>query len=513
MRLEILFERYAWIDQELARVQLRDECFSEAVFENELLLQCKKSAPNGAAFVFLSRLKTETSIFRRNTRNSIFIMLARAVTLEFDKMSLLMPCLSIASPKWCDRESSVGMTKFALLGATRRLAISATLILAASGCSSQTNPVDVLGLDLSVNSQALVIRETIDPTIEAFLSSMVEEERFSGVALVKRGDQIIHARAYGRADDLRPNSLDMAFHAGSITKQFTAAAILQLVEREVLSLSTSINKYLPKNYRSEIWESVEVKHLLSHTSGIPDYGLKRDYYAVVDGWPDASTLDGMVREAMETELEFTPGTAFSYANIGYTLLGLIIREVTDQAYEDYVESQILAPMGMVNSKLHRLNHAASPNESQGHRWNETEQRHTKDLEVTLPVTPADGGLITTLSDFHRWIEIYQSTDSHVLSQKSVRLMTQPAIPEGSYDWAEESLRGDATYGFGLTLSGDLIMHEGSIVGYRSKFIYSRNDDLLIVVFTNNTTNSPHRIARGLFELNEENTALQSSTFE
>ncbi len=388
--------------------------------------------------------------------------------------------------------------KLGLISSSRRQAIFAILVSTTWGCASQINTDNGLGLA----SQQSAVSEIIDPNTEEFLSRMVEKEKFSGVALVKRGDLIVHARAYGMANEIELNSLDMAFHVGSITKQFTAASVMKLVESGKLSLSASINTYLPVNYRSQKWESVEVKHLLSHTSGIPDYGLERDYYAVIDGWPDEATMDGMVLEATEAELEFSPGTDFNYSNIGYTLLGLIISEVTGQAYEDFVETQILAPMGMENSKLHRLDHVAAPNEPQGNRWNETENRHSKDLVVTLPVTPADGGLITTLSDFLEWMEVYRSSGSEVVSRETIGLMTQPAIPNGSYDWPEESIRGDATYGFGVTLSGDLIMHAGFIVGYRSYFIYSQNDDLLILLFTNNTTNSPGRMAQGLFEIHD-----------
>lgn len=342
----------------------------------------------------------------------------------------------------------------------------------------------------------------LDSRTEVFLSKMVEEEKFSGVALVKRGDEIVHARAYGMANDTLPNTLDMAFHVASITKQFTAAATMQLVEEGAIDLNENINLYLPKHYRSSHWGAVNVRHLLSHSSGIPDYALERDYYNVVDGWPDAATMDGMVQEAMSKPVEFEPGSDYEYSNIGYTLLGIMIENISGLAYADYVESKILRPAGMTKSRIHQLDHVPSPDEPRGNRWNDTEQRHTKDLVVTLPVTPPDGGLITTLNDFTRWIEVYRSPAPAWIAASSIDLMTRPAIPAGSYDWPEEGIRGEASYGFGLALSGDLLMHEGGIVGFTSYFIHSRNDDLLFVVFANNMTSAPRRIAEGMFELHE-----------
>lgn len=346
-------------------------------------------------------------------------------------------------------------------------------------------------------------REVTHQASEDFLTEMIEVERFTGVALVMRGNDIVHARAYGNATPEMANQLTTVFHVASVTKQFTAAAIMQLVEQGALDLDGPINDYLPEKYRSGIWTDVLIRHLLSHTSGIPDYAVTREYYDVTDGWAFAETVDGMIREAMQSELEFVPGAAFKYSNIGYTLLGEIIQEQTGLPYADYMQENLLDPLGMTASRVHVEGHVPVPHEASGFRWHEGEHRHTKDEVVILPVTSPDGGLVTTLDDFVKWIDVYRTMAHPRLSRASLERMLQPSIPDGSYDWRDKGLRGDLTYGFGLELSGDLISHAGWIVGFQSYFIYDRRADLLVVVFTNNITNDAVRIAVDLFKIHDQ----------
>ncbi len=128
------------------------------------------------------------------------------------------------------------------------------------------------------------LKETLDAGAESFLQDMVETEHFSGVVMVAQGGQILHRRAYNpRSDDYKIHA-GSRLHVGSLGKQFTAAAILQQVEAGTVQLEGGINDFLPMTHRAEIWEGINVEHLLAHTSGIPDYALTRDYYDVVDGW-------------------------------------------------------------------------------------------------------------------------------------------------------------------------------------------------------------------------------------
>lgn len=345
------------------------------------------------------------------------------------------------------------------------------------------------------------IQKVTDPDFEAFLQQMVAEERFSGVALVTRGGQTVHASGYGNATADARNTVDTVFHVASVTKQFTAAAIMQLVEKGLVDLGKSVNEYLPEQYQSPKWQPVSIHHLLSHSSGVPDYAVTRDYYDVVDGFCLGDTVDGMVREAMNKELEFIPGTRFTYSNIGFTLLGLVIEHQSSVPYGDYMAANVLGPMGMSSSRMHVIGHVPSAMEADGYRWSEELGAHAKDEVVTLPVTAPDGGLVTTLEDFVRWADIYMTGTSPILTSESMDSMTTPAVEIPATDSDFEDARGTPqSYGYGLFLGDGLISHSGYIVGFRSHFIIDPGKEILIAVFSNNTTNDPKRISAGLLQL-------------
>jgi D-alanyl-D-alanine carboxypeptidase len=128
------------------------------------------------------------------------------------------------------------------------------------------------------------------------------------LSLQRVNDEVIHAKGYGMANNTAKNNINTKLHVASITKQFTAAAIMQLVEQNKINLKESINEFLPSQYRSDKWEVVNIHHLLSHTSGIEDYAVTRDYYNVEKGFCLGNTVDGMIKEAMSKELEFSPGS-------------------------------------------------------------------------------------------------------------------------------------------------------------------------------------------------------------
>ena len=360
------------------------------------------------------------------------------------------------------------------------------VLLLLSGCSGDTTPDSDAALDPAIN-------EVVEPRIEAFLQKMVDEEHFTGVALVVKGGEVIHAKGYGIAAEDAPNNVHTAFHVASVTKQFTAAAIMQLVEAGILNLHDSINLFLPEQYSTPTWNDVHVHHLLIHSSGIPDYAVTRDYYDVVDGFCLGETVDGMIREAMGKDLEFAPGTKFSYSNIGFTLLGAIIEEQTNIPYDRYMKENILEPMGMRSSRIHIEGHVPTKNEAAGHRWDEDKQQHVKDDVVSLPVTAPDGGLVTTLSDFLQWMRLYSGGDQNILTQVSIDAMTTSQISmerDGSIDG----------YGYGVGVGERLIGHSGYIVGFRSSFDFDRQTATLIALFTNNTENDPGRISSGLLTI-------------
>jgi CubicO group peptidase (beta-lactamase class C family) len=342
-------------------------------------------------------------------------------------------------------------------------------------------------------TRATLVREVSDGRFEPFLEEMETTEHFTGVALILREGKIVHAKGYGAATGRRANGVDTRIHVGSITKQFTAAAIMQLVEKEVLKLDDPINLHLPRKYRSAKWGAVTVHHLLSHTSGITDYAVTRDYYHVVKGFCLGDTVDGMVKEAMGKDLEFEPGSKFSYTNLGYTLLGVVIENETNSSYDDYIKHNILDPMGMTSSRIHGVGHVPGEGEAEGFRWSEEQGRRVPDDVVFLPVTAPDGGLITTLGDFAKWARIFTGGEQTILSPDSIKLMSTPKIVIGNGGPLD-------SMGYGLYVGNRLVGHGGLIVGFSSQFVFDRETRSLIAVFSNDASANPQQVAFGLLTL-------------
>ena len=153
-------------------------------------------------------------------------------------------------------------------------------------------------------------------------------------------------------------------------------------------------------------------------------------------------------------------------------------------------------MGMHSSKIHFEGHIPAQDEAEGYRFCKEKNTHVPDDEISLPVTAPDGGLVTTLNDFVRWIDIYKNNNLKLLTQDSLKKMMTPAIKTG---W--EGPKGIfESYGYGLFLGDSAISHMGEIVGFKSFFVYDKKNDVLVVVFSNNTTNDPIRIAAGLLKV-------------
>jgi CubicO group peptidase (beta-lactamase class C family) len=346
----------------------------------------------------------------------------------------------------------------------------------------------------------IVNEEITHPEIESLINNMISEEHFTGVVLVAVNDEIIHAKGYGIAQDGIQNRINTKFHVASITKQFTAAAIMQLLEQKKINLEESINEYLPTQYRSDKWNNVTIHHLLTQTSGIEDYGLTRNYYEVEKGFCLGNTVDGMIKEAMAKELKFPSGSKFSYSNIGYTLLGQIIENTSGEPYDSYMKKHIFEPMGMHNSFIHNTsNYTVANDEAIGYRWDDELNKHVPDDIVSLPVTQPDGNLVTTVADFLKWSNVYVNNNQKAINEVSIKKMTFPYIENDFSFRANQSPK----YGYGLSLTDGVISHPGYIVGFRSHFIVDTNNDIRVFVFNNNVSNNPKNVSGGIYDILSE----------
>ena len=184
--------------------------------------------------------------------------------------------------------------------------------------------------------------------IDELMKKYYDYGQFNGAILVAEKGKVVYAKGLGLANMewSMPNQPDTKFRIGSITKQFTATLILQLVEEGKLKLDGKITDYLT-DYRKDTGDRVTIHHLLNHTSGIPSYTSRPDFRTAIMRNPYKIT--DFVKQLTSGDLEFEPGSKFSYNNSGYVLLGAIIEKVTGKSYETVLTERILKPLGMTNS--------------------------------------------------------------------------------------------------------------------------------------------------------------------
>src|SRR6266545_953799 len=196
--------------------------------------------------------------------------------------------------------------------------------------------------------QALVSAQDKARRIDELVSLYNKYDQFNGAALVAENGKVIYKKGFGLANMEWniPNEPDTKFRLGSITKQFTATLVLQLVEQGKLKLDGRVSDYL-EGYRKDTGAKITIHHLLSHTSGLPNYTALPGFSETISRTPYA--VEDFVKKYASGDLEFEPGTKFNYSNSGYFLLGAIIEKVTGKPYEQVLQENILDPVGMKNT--------------------------------------------------------------------------------------------------------------------------------------------------------------------
>src|SRR4026209_1556284 len=219
--------------------------------------------------------------------------------------------------------------KFVPTIAVRTFILTAVFVISAAGLAAQTAAQKAKNID----------------EVMALASKY---QTFNGAVLVAENGKVIYRKGLGLANMEWniPNTPETRFRLGSITKQFTATLILQLVEQGKIKLDGKLSDYLP-DYRKDVGEKVTIHQLLNHTSGIPSYTGLPGFFNEVSRNP--YKVDEFVKQYASKDLEFEPGSKFSYNNSGYLLLGAIIEKVTGKPYEQVLKEKIFEPLGMKNS--------------------------------------------------------------------------------------------------------------------------------------------------------------------
>jgi CubicO group peptidase (beta-lactamase class C family) len=228
---------------------------------------------------------------------------------------------------------------------------------------------------------------------EAYLAGLAEHGALTGSVLIARGGQVLLSRGYGLADEASQaaNTPETRFRIGSNTKQFTAAAILLLQEHGKLSVQDTVCKYIPDC--PEAWRPMTLHHLLTHTSGIPDYINSPGFPALI-GTP--ATPEELIARFRNWPLLFAPGTRWSYSNSGYTLLGYVIERVSGESYAQFLQDNIFGPLGMTNTSSDS-NTPQPPAHATGYL-----SAGVQPVYLDMSEFYAAGALASTVEDMLRW---------------------------------------------------------------------------------------------------------------
>ncbi|WP_303282129.1 serine hydrolase [Flavivirga amylovorans] len=319
--------------------------------------------------------------------------------------------------------------------------------------------------------------------IDKLITAYTEYGKFNGSVLVSDHGKVIYKKGFGMANmewDI-PNQTNTKHRLGSITKQFTAMLILQLAADGKLDLQAPITKYLP-DYPKETGDKITTHHLLTHTSGIPNYTAFPKFFQ--EESRNSYTPDEFVKKFADKALEFTPGEKFNYSNSGYFLLGVLVEKLSGKTYEQMLHDKIFTPLSMNESGYDNhgeiLKNRATGYEKRGGKF-----INSNYLDMSIPY--AAGSMYSTVEDLYKWDQaLYTNT---ILSKEYMDLYFKPYI----------SAFGNSHYAYGwgvgynkIGKSSDSIYtigHGGGINGFNTNISRAPSDKSLVVLL-NNTGRAP-----------------------
>jgi CubicO group peptidase (beta-lactamase class C family) len=317
--------------------------------------------------------------------------------------------------------------------------------------------------------------------VDDYVRAEMAKQHIPGLALlVSRGGQVLRAQGYGLANvELQvPVKPETIFQSGSVGKQFTAAEVMMLVEEGKIGLEDPLTKYFPD--APATWKQVTIRELLSHTAGFTDYpkdfDMRKDY-----------TEGDLIKIVGNIPLAFPPGTRWSYSNLGFLTLGIVIHKVTGEFYGDFLQQRIFRPLGMRATRI--ISEAdIVPNRSAGYRLVKGELKNQEWVSPTVN-TPADGSLYFSIADLARWDAALYT--EKLLKRSSLEQMWtvsklsngQPNSGHYGFGWFIESKKGHR-----------VVEHAGAWQGFETQISRYVDDRLTVVVLTNLAEAEPATVA-------------------
>lgn len=305
----------------------------------------------------------------------------------------------------------------------------------------------------------------IQAKVDDYIDPYVQMNQFSGSILIAKNGHILVSKGYGHSNYQFSieNTPQTKFRIGSLTKGFTAVAIMQLVENKKLSLDDNLGKFIPDYPRGD---EITLKHLLTCTSGIPNHTEFEDFDR------ERRVFHFSILQTIETfknlPLEFNPGEKFKYSNSNYILLGLIIEQVSNMDYAEYIKQNIFEPLNMDNSGFEKPEDVIN-NMAQGYcfRNNEIENAKFRDMSNAH----ASGAIYSTIEDLYIWDRALYT--ERLITKESLEIIFTP-------------YKDDYAFGWGVidVFNHKMITHSGEIDGFTSNISRFTDDDICIIILSN-----------------------------
>jgi CubicO group peptidase (beta-lactamase class C family) len=349
--------------------------------------------------------------------------------------------------------------------------------------------------------------------IDALLSSVTKPGAPGLAVVVKQHGRVVFAKGYGVRSSRSSKKIDADtnFRLASVTKQFTAMAVMLLVRDKKLNYEQRLSDIFPDF--PAYGQNITVRNLLNHTSGLPDYEdlMEKEEKAHGPRWSAEHQIqDAKVLALLEKESagKFAPGTSWAYSNSGYVVLGMIVAKVSGEPYGDFLHQRIFAPLHMKHSLVYVKGKNEVPARAYGYSVEHGQLRETD--QSSTSATLGDGGIYSNVNDMAKWDE---ALEKHTLltEEEMQPALTPVRLANGSEPhWPEQPDDDNlapgkpVAYGFGWFLNpyeGHTRMwHSGSTMGFRTVIQRFPNDDVSIVILCNRTDLNPQSLAESIATL-------------
>lgn len=322
--------------------------------------------------------------------------------------------------------------------------------------------------------------------LDALVTAYAKAGQFNGTVLVAHHGKVIFTKGYGLANREwnQPNAADTKFRIGSLTKQFTAMLVMQLVEKGQLRLDGRVSDYLP-DYSKFNGHRITLHHLLSHTSGMPDYTATPAFEVTRKL---SKTPEATVRDFSALPLEFEPGSTYRYNNFGYFLLGAIIEQVTNKPYAQVLAENILQPLHMQDTGYDLLS-TVLPKRAAGYEKTATGLVNAPYIDMMGPY--AAGSMYSTVGDLYKWEQALYTTQ--LLSEAGKAQLFKPFKNDHAYGWNTARIpMGPDTVA--------VLRHGGVINGFRAFLLRAPKDHNLVVALDNESNEYTPKISTMLLRV-------------